>query len=66
MRANFDVIKEENGSMKKYSIFENRTEQVIKTFSTYDEARKSVKQLKMVGFQGWTPSFILVEVDLHK
>ena len=62
MQANYVIVKQvENDNKKTYSIFERQTEQVVKTFSTYEDARKSVKKFNTTGFCGWTPSFILLD-----
>jgi hypothetical protein len=60
MLSNYTIIKARDA--KKYSIFENKTQQVIETFGTYDEAKFRVRTLRALGFVGWTPSFVLKKV----
>lgn len=48
---------------KDISIFETRTETIIKTFKEYKKAKKFMKHLNLGGgFDGWSPTFILKSV----
>ena len=50
-----------------WCVMENQTEQLIEAFEFEDEARKYTKFLNRGGaFAGWTPSFILQEVVVHR
>jgi hypothetical protein len=52
------------GKENHYSIFETSTEQVLKTFDNFNEARKFMRHLNLGGgFDGWTPSFLLKNVN---
>lgn len=56
MAFNYKII-EDNGS---FNIWENPTEQVIRSFKDNAEARKFLRHLNLGGgFDGWTPSFFL-------
>lgn len=53
---------EDNDGLK---IFENSTNQIIKTFKDNKEARKFLRHLNLGGgFDGWTPTFFLKEFEL--
>jgi hypothetical protein len=52
-----------------YNVFENRTETkekiFIKQFMDREEAKKFSRHLNLGGgFDGWTPTFFLTEVDI--
>lgn len=47
-----------------YDVFETATEQVITSCSDFSKARKVMRHLNLGGsFDGWTPSFFLVDVS---
>ena len=42
------------------SLYETRTEQVLEKYTDSQEARAALHHLRQgVGFNGWTPSFVL-------
>jgi hypothetical protein len=53
---NYKIVNENN----TYNVFETATEQVIRSFSALDEAKKFMRSLNLGNaFDGWTPSFFL-------
>ena len=60
---NYQIQRTDN----QYKIKEIRTEQNIRTFNTYNDAKSFMKGLNQgKGFCGWTPSFILSEIKFTK
>ena len=56
---NYKIITEKG---KNYIVVETQTDQTIKSFSDFNQARKLMKFLNLGGgFDGWTPSFLLVD-----
>jgi len=54
---NYKVVE---NSKTSYSVYETKTEQVIKEFNTRSDARKLMKTLNLGnGFDSWTPTFFL-------
>ena len=53
---------------KKWQVFENKTEQVIKEFSRKDDAYRLARHLNLGGgFDGITPKYFLTAVqDIYK
>jgi hypothetical protein len=50
----------------KYSVFETATEQNIKTFANFADARKFMRSLNLGnGFDGWTPTFLLQDFSTY-
>lgn len=46
----------------KHRVYEKKTENVIRTFQTWEDASNYIKFLRSGGaFAGWTPSFFLKE-----
>ena len=49
-----------------FGIYEIATEQVIKTFTDRNEARKFLRHVNLGGgFNGWTPTFFMVPVKVN-
>ena len=49
-----------------YDIFETSTEQVLRTFDNFNEARKFMRHLNLGGgFDGWTPTFFIKDVKSY-
>ena len=62
---NYNLVEGENKSL--YYVKENMTDQVIKSFKEFNEARKFLRSLNLgAGFAGWTPSFVLREIKYQK
>lgn len=61
MAMNYKIIESEDTYYKSvYYVKETTTNQVIKTFYDFPEAKKYMKFLNLGGaFDGFTPSFIL-------
>ena len=60
---NYKIVNENN----TYNVFETATEQVIRSFSVLDEAKKFMRSLNLGNaFDGWTPSFFLKKIDFTK
>lgn len=46
-----------------FKLVESKTDQVIKTFTMYSEAKKMLRHLNLGGgFDGWTPQFFLKKI----
>lgn len=55
-------MTEKNGI---FSINENATDQVIKTFTDMKDAKSFLRHLNLGGgFDGWTPTFLLKKFDV--
>jgi len=60
---NYDLIQ--NDTM--YSVKETVTNQTIKTFTDFSEAKKFMRHLNLGGgFDGNTPNFFLIDVSKSK
>lgn len=56
MAFNYKIIEDKG----VFNIWENTTEQVIRSFTDNTEARKFLRHLNLGGgFDGWTPTFFL-------
>ena len=56
---NYEVIDE----LEMYSVLETTTNQVIKTFKNFSEAKKMATDLNLgYAFDGFTPNFFLKKV----
>ena len=56
--SNYTISEGDN--KKVYNIKETKTEQVIRSFDNFNEARKYMVYLNKGGaFDGWTPNFFL-------
>ena len=63
MALNYKII--ENKGV--YDILETTTEQIIKSFSDNQEARKLLRHLNLGGgFESWTPTFFLQTAGLKE
>lgn len=59
MALDYKVVKDNSG----FSVIENKTEQVVKSFNNHQDAKKFMKFLNLGGgFAGWTPSFMLKSI----
>lgn len=60
---NYKLV-EDTVNKSLYNVFEKNTEQVVGSFKDFREARKFLRHLNLGGsFDGWTPSFFLVDVS---
>jgi hypothetical protein len=56
MQMNYKIVQ----STDRYSIFETSTDQIIKTFLNFNDARKFLRHMNLGGgFDSWTPNFFL-------
>jgi hypothetical protein len=56
---NYKIITENN----TYSVFENATDQIIKSFPDRNDAKNFMRKLNLgCFFDGWTPTFFMVSV----
>ena len=61
MAYGYKIVEQKN----TYNIYEIATEQTVKTFTNYSEARKFLRHLNLGGgFNGWSPSFIFRPVNV--
>ena len=66
-KMNYNLVEGKDKSM--YDVLEETTNQVIKSFpgDKFLEARALMRHLNLGGgFDGWTPSFLLVKVKVYK
>lgn len=64
MMNNYTITTNKTGNTSSYSIIENNSSNCLTTFNVYNDARKYVSQLKKgIGFNGFTPSFLLKSVS---
>ena len=58
MKHHYSLVEGEDKAL--YYIKENKTDQVIKAFKSFSDARKFLKHLENGGgFHGWTPNFFV-------
>lgn len=63
---NYKLVENTN-DRKLYDVLETSTEQVVASYSEYNEARKFMRFLNLGGgFDGWTPSFFLKTFKIKK
>lgn len=56
-------IKEVN--KEEFEVLETQTNQTVKKFNTYQEAKKFLRHLNLGGgFDGWTPTFVLKKFSI--
>lgn len=61
MAYGYKIVEQKNS----YGVYEIATEQIIKTFTDFSEARKFLRHLNLGGgFNGWSPSFFLRSVKV--
>lgn len=57
----YRILHDKN--QNKWNVFEIRTEQVVKSCDNEEQAKRALKKFKgAFGFNGWTPSFFLIDV----
>jgi hypothetical protein len=54
-------------STTSYEVVETSTQQVIRTYNAYKEAKEFMRYLNLGGaFDGWTPTFMLKKFTISK
>jgi len=49
----------------EYNVIETPSEQIIKTYQVYKDARHLMRHLNLGGaFDGWTPTFMLKKINI--
>lgn len=63
MALNYKIIDNQG----VFDILETTTDQIVKSFSDNQEARKLLRHLNLGGgFEGWTPTFFLQTAELKQ
>lgn len=56
---NYKIIEENS----EFKVYESQTEQFICTLPNKNKAREKIKHFNLGGgFDGWTPSFVLIKI----